>query len=194
MGMLLIGRRCQLLHDRARGVASGPEPERLERPTRRDRTKARVTQGGRRMLGRATRARSDEELVRLFGSAPAQKAMFTAMARAFQPSRALGFEGDILYELRLPSIDADPLPPDWWTIEVRGRRARARRQRAEDPTVTLVVELPDLVRLSGGELDPVDALLDGLIEVRGDILIAARLGEMFGAIPDLVLPGSGAAG
>jgi putative sterol carrier protein len=58
----------------------------------------------------------------------------------------------------------------------------------EDPTVTVAIELPDLVRLSGGELDPVEALMDGLIEVRGDILTAARLGEMFGAIPDLVVP------
>ena len=46
------------------------------------------------------RGASDEQLERRFGSDFAQRAIFTGMARQFEPKFAYGFEGDIVaYEL-----------------------------------------------------------------------------------------------
>jgi putative sterol carrier protein len=40
--------------------------------------------------------------------------------------------------------------------------------------------LPDFARIVSGELHPAAALMDGRMELEGDLRVAARLGEMFG--------------
>jgi hypothetical protein len=156
-------------------------------PSRRARLRAGITARGRSAVARLTRGDGDEELARRFGSAIAQRALFTAMAHAFQPARALGFEGSLVFELIPSHAGADPAASDWWTLEVRGRSASARRGRSAAPDVTLHVTLADFARLVSGELDPVEALLDRRFDYEGDVLLASRLAEMFGAVepPDL---------
>jgi putative sterol carrier protein len=47
--------------------------------------------------------------------------------------------------------------------------------------VTLRVSVPDFVRIGTGELDAATPLLNGRAVVKGDLALAARLPEMFGA-------------
>jgi putative sterol carrier protein len=121
--------------------------------------------------------------MRVFSAALAQRGLFAASARTFQPAMAAGFNGDISYELRFPDDHGDPNASDWWTIEVRGRKAVARRGRSQQPAVVIHSDLAYFVRLAAGEVHAAGALLDGAISVTGDVMLAARVPDMFGAVP-----------
>jgi DNA-binding SARP family transcriptional activator len=189
LGMRLVARGAERILSPSRGgVAEGAERSGRRVVTGRDRLRARVTARGRSAVARLTRHQTDESLTRAFGSRLAQRALFTAMTRAFQPAMALGFEGAICFEVRPADDDGDPAASDWWTVEVRGPSASVRPGGCESATLTMRMRVPDLVRLISGELDPVQALFDHSLTVDGDILAASRLAEMFGAVEPVDLP------
>jgi hypothetical protein len=133
-------------------------------------------------VARWTSGESDEALYRRFGSSLAQRALFVAVGRAFCPEAAYGFSGDLVLELRPPDDELDPAAADWWTIEIRGRKASARRGRSDHPAVTVHLRMATFVRIISGELHPVRAVIENLAEVEGDFVLGARLADMFGAI------------
>lgn len=150
---------------------------RTRRPTVGDMLTASRTElrtRGRRAFARVIGGRSDEALERWFGAA-VQRAFFAGMARAFDPATAMGFEGEIEFRLRRSGGEAA------WTIEVRGGRARARAGRAAEPVVSVRTRAVDFLRLLSGQAQAPALLLDGRLEVGGDLAVAARIGEMFGA-------------
>lgn len=147
---------------------------------RRDRIRGKATAGGQRMMARLVDGSSDEELVRRFGSPLAQRAIFSGMARAFQPAMAFGFEGTLSFELLIPSQDA-PASSAWWTIQVRGKRATARPGRATDSAVTIHIPMADFIRMAGGEL-PMGSLMEGDITFGGDPMLLLHASAMFGAV------------
>jgi predicted lipid carrier protein YhbT len=142
-------------------------------------------------VARVTRGHPDEHLLRLFGSTLAQRAILTATVAAFRPSMALGFEGEIVFELLPAASGHGPDTSEWWTIEVRDGGASLHHRRGADPAATLRLGIPDLVRLVSGELDPLTAIVDWRVVVEGDVLVASRLTEMFGAVEPPTLPAIG---
>jgi class 3 adenylate cyclase/tetratricopeptide (TPR) repeat protein len=130
-------------------------------------------------FARMIRDASDSELERRFGSPVAQRALLAALALSFQPAKAFGFEGDIDFELT--HVD-DGRAPDNWTVQVSGKRARARRGSSARPAVRVRISVPDFVRSVAGELNPVGALIEGQTDVEGDLGVASRIVEMFGGV------------
>jgi putative sterol carrier protein len=143
--------------------------------------KAAVTVRGRAAFARALGDATDAELERRFGSPLAQKAIFAAMTRGFQPRLAYGFEGEIAIELQHTGVAASQLP-DWWTLCVRGSKATATRGPARDPAVTLHATVPVFIRLASGQDTPLMAALYDRAQAEGDLLLGMRLTEMFGAV------------
>jgi alkanesulfonate monooxygenase SsuD/methylene tetrahydromethanopterin reductase-like flavin-dependent oxidoreductase (luciferase family) len=135
---------------------------------------------GQAALARLVSGASDEQLERRFGTPLAQRAVFTAMARAFDPKMAFGFKGDIVYELEHFADGVPSRPPESWTLRVDGGRATAIRGGSPDPALTVRVAVPDFARLIAGETNPARLLFDGRFEVEGDFQVASRLSEMFG--------------
>src|SRR4051794_22620711 len=135
----------------------------------------RLARLGEEAFGRFVRGADDRRLERVVGSDAGLRILFTGMAQRFRPDRALGWTGAILYELRAADGRVKP-----WTVEVGRARASARPGRPEEPAVTLRVGVADFVRIAGRDLDPGRALLTGRLEVEGDVVVATRLGEMFG--------------
>jgi putative sterol carrier protein len=121
------------------------------------------------------RRSDDRRLERTVGSATGLRTMFGLMERQFVPERAAGFTGDIQYNLRTAAGDVRA-----WTVTIDGTAARARPGAATDPRLKLTLTVADFVRLAGRDLDPVEALLTGRLDLEGDFAVAARLGEMFG--------------
>ncbi|TDD73506.1 LLM class flavin-dependent oxidoreductase [Actinomadura darangshiensis] len=113
--------------------------------------------------------RSDEQIERHFGPA-AQRVFFAGMARAFDPSAAAGFTGEL--EFCLTRVV--------WTLEIGKSRAHAHPGPAEDPALTLTVATADFLRILAGDANPASLLMDGRLELRGDHELAPRLSEMFG--------------
>jgi DNA-binding SARP family transcriptional activator/class 3 adenylate cyclase len=175
---LSVGRalRSHLLSEKPTARVTHPEPNRW------DRARARLTGFGRAAVASWTTGRSDEDLVRRFSGPGPQRLLFSTMARAFQPTMAFGFNGDITFDLRPPEDDGDPAAGDWWTIEVRGRKATAHPGRSSNPAVLIHAPLADFLRIAAGEAHPAMALMDNTVEVEGDVLLAARLPDMFGAV------------
>jgi alkanesulfonate monooxygenase SsuD/methylene tetrahydromethanopterin reductase-like flavin-dependent oxidoreductase (luciferase family) len=133
--------------------------------------------GGEALLARLVRGASDEDVERRFGNRIAQRMIFTGMAQAFEPDKAQGFEGDIVYEL---THGGDGGRPDVWTVRIKGRRATVRRVESPNPAIRLRMAIPDFMRVVTREVDPALPLLQGRIAVEGDLRLAPRLGEMFG--------------
>jgi hypothetical protein len=120
----------------------------------------------------------DSQVERRFGSPMAQRVLFGGMTRAFQPDAAGGFQGDLVYELSRPATGADPIT---WTVQVSDGRASARPGPSEDPQLTLRFQLADFIRVAAGTIDPAVPMLEGRATLEGDLALAARLPEMFGA-------------
>jgi alkanesulfonate monooxygenase SsuD/methylene tetrahydromethanopterin reductase-like flavin-dependent oxidoreductase (luciferase family) len=135
---------------------------------------------GQEGVARLVRGASDEQLERRFGNQLAQRAIFTAMARQFDPKFAFGFEGDILYEL---DHQGDGRPPARWTIHVEDSHASALPGSNGEPAVKLRLSIPDFARLVAEEVNPQELFVDGRFQVEGDFQVIARLPEMFGQPP-----------
>ncbi len=170
----VIDEESEVRHTRAaRSGGSGPRT-RARRSVADARAAAR--RRGTRLLGRWARGRSDEQIEKRFASRVVQRGLYTGMAASFNPAMAFGFQGEIQHELRFPRTGA---PTGVWTIEVRDGRARARSGPARSPAVTLEIAAAALVRLASGD-NPAVVLMDGQIDIKGDLGVAMRLVEMFG--------------
>jgi hypothetical protein len=137
-----------------------------------------LRRGGQEALARLVRGATDEQLERRFGSELAQRAIFTGMARQFEPKLAFGFEGDLAYELRRAGDGAEP---SRWTLRVRDGSAAALPGVDGTPAVTFKLLVSDFARLIAEEVEPQELLFSGRFEVEGDLALAARVPEMFGA-------------
>jgi alkanesulfonate monooxygenase SsuD/methylene tetrahydromethanopterin reductase-like flavin-dependent oxidoreductase (luciferase family) len=153
------------------GVATAPSNGRQPLEAARERLEKRGEALFAGWVGRA----DDERLDRVMGSAPALRFMFGEMARRFEPDKAAGFAGDIVYELRRTDGRVQP-----WTVTVAGDRARAHPGGAANPELKIVMSVADFARLAARRLEPGAALLEGRLDIHGDFGLAARLGEMFG--------------
>ena len=145
-----------------------------------DEARRSLQQGGQEALARLVRGASDEQLERRFGSDLAQRAIFTGMARQFEPKLAFGFEGDIAYEL---SHHGNGKAPSRWTVRVHDGAATVVPGVDGSPAVTFKLSIPDFARLIAEEVEPQELLFSGRFDVAGDLTLATRVPEMFGAPP-----------
>ena len=137
-------RGARRVRDRAGRLrpARRPEPRRAadarrgtgERPPRARgrRSQAAVQERGERAFQAFVRRSDDRRLERTAGSERGLRLLFGAMADAFEPDKALGFSGDLRYELRATDGTVRT-----WTVRIAGERghrpARRRRPRGADP-------------------------------------------------------------
>ena len=154
-------------------------PQWASRRVRRRPRQAALSRAATRAAERAfqtfVRASSDARLERTAGSTRGLPLVFGVMARAYDPSRAPGFRGELECDLRRADGRRTP-----WTLTLDGERATARPGPARAPALTLRLTVADFQRLAAGELDAGRALLTGRLDLAGDFSLAQRLGEMFG--------------
>jgi hypothetical protein len=124
----------------------------------------------------------DGPIERLFGRPPALSLVIHGMARGYRPTVVPDFTGTLLYTLTLPATGAKPRR---FALRVDGGRAHVLDAAEVDgePAASLSLPLADFVRIAAGRIDPVEPLLHGRASISGDLALAARLPEMFGAPP-----------
>ncbi len=132
----------------------------------------------RERLARLVRGRSEREIERRFGAGWVQRLIFAAMARSFNPAKAFGFEGDIVYELARQLGGAAVV--DRWTLHVGDGRAVAQAGDAAAPALRMRLEVVDFARMMVGEIAPSEPIMQGRMHIEGDLSLALRAGEMFG--------------
>ena len=141
---------------------------------------ARTALSGRLQAGtqRLAASASDARIERMLGGATAQRALFGLMASRFDAAAAAGFDGAIVFDL-----GASDGTRRCWTIEVSRGHARARAGRAPDAALTIRLALPDFIRVTAGAGSFYKLTRDGRVLIEGDLALAGRMGEMFGARP-----------
>jgi alkanesulfonate monooxygenase SsuD/methylene tetrahydromethanopterin reductase-like flavin-dependent oxidoreductase (luciferase family) len=139
-----------------------------------------VERAGQALMTRLVQGASDEQLERRFGSDVAQRIVFSGMARQFEPKFSGGFEGDIIYELTHGDNGREP---SRWTVRVQDEAAVALPGANGTPAILFRLSLPDFMRLATEEMGPQDLLFSGRFHVEGDLALATRVPEMFGAPP-----------
>jgi alkanesulfonate monooxygenase SsuD/methylene tetrahydromethanopterin reductase-like flavin-dependent oxidoreductase (luciferase family) len=127
--------------------------------------------GAGRLAGRA----SGPAIERVFGKPSAQRALFGVMARGFDPRKAGGFRGSVVYELSLADGTRRA-----WTIKVGDSRARVREGAAAGAAVVIRLPLADFVKIITNAEPFYPLILDGRMKMEGDLSVAFRLAEMFG--------------
>lgn len=70
-----------------------------------------------------------------------------------------------------------------WVLDVADGACRARAGTAARARLSMAISLPDFLRLVSGRLDGVEAFLGRRLRLRGDRLLALRLGWWFGLAP-----------
>ena len=139
--------------------------------------RGRLEKLGRAAFATFVRGRSDRQLDRTIGSPFGLRALFGGMANQFTPARAGGFEGDLQWDL---GVDGSVRSVH---IHVEGDRAVSRRGPAPEPAVTIGIELAEFARIAAEIEPPAKALMEGRMEIEGDLQVAWRIGEMFGGPP-----------
>jgi alkanesulfonate monooxygenase SsuD/methylene tetrahydromethanopterin reductase-like flavin-dependent oxidoreductase (luciferase family) len=141
------------------------------RRSTRESVSGRGQAGLRRVVGRM----SDARLEQIFAGTQAQRAIFGMMTRHFQPGKAGGFDGAIVYDLGMSDGTRRP-----WAIEIHNGEAQARQGASPDPALTIRIPLADFVRVltTAGSFYPL--IVDGRMTMEGDLGLANRMAEMFG--------------
>ena len=161
-----------------------PAPTPPRTPERSRPVRALAARTGRRALAALIRDQDDEALEQRFAQPRRQRALLRGMVRGFQPAYASGFQGVIAYEIE-PFAIAPPSDAPWrWAIEVDARTGRARLLEPAplDAAVTIYFGLADWLRVAAGLTTPLTAMAAGRCSIEGDVLVAARLESMFGAV------------
>jgi alkanesulfonate monooxygenase SsuD/methylene tetrahydromethanopterin reductase-like flavin-dependent oxidoreductase (luciferase family) len=134
----------------------------------------RAAQLGQAALASFVRGRSDGQLDKLIGSDAGLRMIFKGMERAFVPSKTAGFSGDLQYEIETSRGTRK------WVVHVDDGRAVASPGEAEKPAMRMKATAPMFARVITEEVNPARALIDGEIQMEGDIEVLGRIGEMFG--------------
>jgi len=131
----------------------------------------------RAMLQEAVKGKSDEEIVQLLkdsgGVEPSLDMTFEAMKSALKPEAAqdcvIGYslsEGGNTYN---------------YTVIVKDKACTYEKREPTDARVTLGLSVADYMRLISGDLDGMQAFMQGKMKLQGDMMFAQQIQGMFGA-------------
>lgn len=120
--------------------------------------------------------RADAEIeagVMVTGTDTALDKVFEGMVEHFLPEKAGKKRAVIQFSVRTPDGDKT------YYLSIDNGDCSYSRGQHRDPNVTLMIRLPNFMRLIAGELDGIVALMQGHIKVKGNILLARSLQSWF---------------
>jgi putative sterol carrier protein len=94
------------------------------------------------------------------------------MGTAFNPEKAAGIDGSI--QLTLTGNQ-----PDEWFITIKDNQCTINQGMATSPNLTVSAESVNLMKIFSGELDGMQAFLQGKLRIKGDINLAMKLMNLF---------------
>ena len=130
----------------------------------------------RAMLQEAVKGKSDEEIMQFVGTLGGTEAVlsltFEGMKTALNPDKAQ--DCVIGYEL------AEDGNTHAYAVVVKDKQASYEKRDPSDARVTLGLTVPDYLRLIAGELDGMQAFMQGKLKLKGDMMFAQQVPQMFG--------------
>lgn len=131
------------------------------------------------MLQEAVKGKSDDEIMEFVNNMGGAEGLLTltfeGMKAAVNPEKAqdcvVGFEvteGDTTHA---------------YTVVIKDKAATYEKRDPSDARVTLGLTVPDYLRLISGELDGMQAFMQGKLKLKGDMMFAQQIAPMFGLTP-----------
>jgi putative sterol carrier protein len=138
-------------------------------------------------FGRVVRDAPPERLEQLMRS-PARKAalegIFWQMPKQVNPEVAK----DLTTSIRWCITGRADEGTDIYQLEIDRGDVKTVKGEHGEPKLTVTMDAVEFLKLASGNLDPMQAYFKGQIELAGDIMVAAKLAQMF------KLPGNGGNG
>ncbi len=94
------------------------------------------------------------------------------MPGAFIPEKAQGVDAAIQFKF------TGQEPGDWYTV-IKDGKCEVSRGMHPSPRMTLTANSEDYVKIFTGELDGMQAFMQGKIKLTGDLNLAMKLMQMF---------------
>jgi len=138
-------------------------------------------------FGRAVASAPPERLEQLMRSAarkPTLDGIFWQMPKQVNPKIAAELTTSIRWRITGRPDDGT----DVYQLEIDRGKVKTTKGESGDPNLTVTMDAVEFLKLASGNLDPMQAYFKGRIELAGDIMIAAKLAQMF------KLPGTGNGG
>jgi putative sterol carrier protein len=135
-------------------------------------------------FGRAVASAPPERLEQLMRSAarkPTLDGIFWQMPKQVNPKIAEQLTTSIRWRITGRPDDGT----DVYQLEIDRGKVKTTKGESGDPNLTVTMDAVEFLKLASGNLDPMQAYFKGRIELAGDIMIAAKLAQMF------TLPGTG---
>lgn len=127
-------------------------------------------------LREVVEGRSDDEIMELVGNLGGPEAIldltFEGMKQAVDPAKAQ----DCVVGWRLKAGD----DVHQYTVTIQGGSVEVAKREPTDARVTMGLSVPDYLRLISGNVDGMQAFMQGKLQVTGDLMFAAQLQQMFG--------------
>lgn len=100
------------------------------------------------------------------------KNLMSKMPAAFLPDKAPGLEAVIQFKF------TGDEPGDWYA-EIKDGKVDVQQGEHESPKMTLTADSSDYVKVFTGELDGMQAFMQGKLKLAGDLNLAMKLTQMF---------------
>lgn len=165
--------KAERLAPMIKGMERRSAPEAVAQGEPRAKREGRVGRLVKRNQKAVVERMSDRQLEATVGSRVGVRVLMTTIASRYRPDRAEGFDGTIEFALRTRKR------LEVWSIDCSPAGAKVRRGATSQADLHLESTLADFLRIGTGEIAAPAALLSGELHVRGDFVLALRMGEMF---------------
>ncbi len=125
-----------------------------------------------------------EQLMRSPARKPALDGIFWQMPKQVNPEVAKDMTTTIRWRITGRPDDG----VDVYQLEVDKGQVKTVKGESGDPKLTVTMDAVEFLKLASGNLDPMQAYFKGRIELTGDIMVAAKLAQLF------KMPGGGSSG
>jgi putative sterol carrier protein len=128
------------------------------------------------LLQEAVKGKTDEEIMEFVNTMGGAEAVLTltleGMTAALNPDKAQ--DCVIGYEL------TENGNTHAYAVVIKDKAASYSKRDPSDARVTLGLSVPDYLRLISGELDGMQAFMQGKLKLNGDMMFAQQIAPMFG--------------
>jgi putative sterol carrier protein len=116
-----------------------------------------------------------EQLMRSPARKPALDGIFWQMPKQVNPAVAKDMTTTIRWRITGRPDDG----VDVYQLEVDKGQVKTVKGESGDPKLTVTMDAVEFLKLASGNLDPMQAYFKGRIELTGDIMVAAKLAQLF---------------
>jgi putative sterol carrier protein len=98
--------------------------------------------------------------------------LMSKMPAAFIAEKAQGLDAVIQFNFT-------GAEPGSWHADIKDGAVKVEQGTHASPKITLTVDSADFVRLLTGELDPMQAFMQGKLKLQGDMSLAMKITQLF---------------